>query len=194
MAIRHINKKKITLLISAIVLVGLAAAGGVYWKQQQAQQSASDAKQLNQAKVAVEKLNINGDDSLAAQYVAKLLRKDMDGADAIFASKVQSTNEIEQKLALCQQQMLLALSYQLPDEALKPALRALEVTKTHVTHSNVAQVYGVKRDYPMQIEHLTKATDLARSTPATQQYVAIYESQIEAAKEMKVVQDKYDKQ
>lgn len=161
MAKQHKHNRRIIGLVLG-VLVLLAAIGGyLYWhstKQKPAPVVDSAVRD------EVKKLNLAGDQALAAQYASAIKAGDTGGAQKVYDAAVEGKSTEKEKVSVLSQNISLALAYKQNDAALKAALEAVKVQPSFTTYNDAFRVYTVIGDHAKQQEMLQKAIDSLSSS------------------------------
>jgi flagellar basal body-associated protein FliL len=166
---QHKHKRRIISLILGVLLF-LGVAGGYYYWQSTKQTSAPVVDSA--IRDEVKKLNLAGDQTLAAQYASALKSGDASGAQKVFDAAVDERSTKREKAALLSQNVSLALAYKQNDAALQAALEAVKVQPVFTTYNDASRVYAVIGDYWKQQEMLQKAIDsLSTSDVANKEQV-----------------------
>lgn len=150
----------IGLVLGVLLLIFAAGWYGVQYFNYRPQTVAVD----NATKEEVGKLNLKGDQTIAAQYASALKDNDTKRAEKVFSDAVASTDDQKQKLALWSQNISLALAYEQQDSALKAALAAINLQPSFATYNDAYRVYTVAGDHAKQKEMLQKAIDALKTS------------------------------
>lgn len=154
------GKRRIIGLIIGVLLI-LAAGGCVaYYYANQEQTPAVNTA----AKEEVGKLNLKGDQTIAAQYAAALNDDDAEAAQGIFDDAVKNAKDQQGKLEVLAQNVTYALEYKQQEAALKAALAAAELRPSFETYNDAYRVYVAMGNYPKQKEMLQKAIETLKAS------------------------------
>ena len=156
MAKQHKHKRRIISLILGVLLL-LGATGGYFYWQSMKQKPAPviDAAVRNEVK----KLNLAGDQTLAAQYASAIKAGDMSGAQKVYDTAADGKSTQKEKAGVLSQNVSLALAYKQNEAALKAALLAVQVQPAFTSYNDAYRVYTVIGDHAKQQEMLQKAID-----------------------------------
>jgi hypothetical protein len=185
-------KNKKIILISLIGLV-ILSAGGVAWYYWNQKQTADTKVIENKTKQEVKALNFQGDNDLATAYTVALKANDVTKARKLFADKIAAEPDVDKKLALLTQNVNLAIAAGNTDEALGAAQRAVDIKSSHVTLSQVANVYFAKDDLGQQVVYLQKAKDAVQQSdePNKEVVAESYQERIDSSNQIIEVRKRY---
>ena len=175
--------------ISVLILGG--GYGGYIWYQQN---QAKQAPISEDAKKEAAGYNIAGNGDIAARYVELMKTDKTADAQSLFVEQVNRETDIQKKVDLYVQNVNLALSLQKTDAALDAAKKMVEVRESHDTYGQLALVYIARGEPEQQITTLEKAIatlDSAGNVADKDAIRAMYESQLDAAKQYRDVRSRY---
>lgn len=185
------NKRRfIAVAIAIAVVAGLI--GGYFFYKHTMQQKSVTAQINSKAKEDVKTLNLEGDQDLATAYITKVKSGDVAAAQKLFSDKVTTEKNIQKKIDLLTQNVLLALDSELTDEALAAANQAVTLRQSEDTFALAARVYVAKGDYDKQAEYWKKALDAVRvsTAPHKDQLIKLYENRIDATVRSKALRER----
>lgn len=154
-------RNKIILLFGVLLVFGVivTVAYPYYqsWQKSRATQVATKSLATHEAAVnEVNAMAFRGDRTLAANYVEQIKNNNPSAAEKLYTEKIDAEPDIAKKLALYNQEIILASRYKMYDQAIKAALAVDSLRSSFVTLSTVARLYGLKGDTAQQVAYLRK--------------------------------------
>jgi hypothetical protein len=154
------RNKKILLFGVPVVLVILTVAAYPYyqaWQKGRAVQANNKIQETHDQSVSeVNAMGFRGDRALAASYVEQIKKNNTSAAAKLYTDKVNAESNVSKKVALYNQEIILASHYKMYDHAISAALAVDSLRSSFVTLSTIARLYGLKGDTAQQVSYLRK--------------------------------------
>ncbi len=162
------KKRTLIIILTCIALVGIGVGGYYYLsaqKKQQEQQAVEQKKALDTERTKLDDTAFRGDRDLAAEYMLHIQNGEPKKALDTYESAVQKAPDDKAKFALYNQAVTIAYRAKQTDQAIDFAIKASDIANNYRASSNVADLYGLKKDYENQKKYLQKALDQVETLP-----------------------------
>lgn len=165
---RVLNKRVLLGAIIGFLMIALAAGAYYFYTQNQKQQTEKAAEQKKVVATERKKLDdtaFRGDRDLAAEYAANVQEEQLDAAYQVYESAAQKATDKTAKISLYEQAVTIAYRAKQSDHAIKYAIKASDLANNYRASANVADLYGLSKDYDNQKKYLQKALGQIEALP-----------------------------
>lgn len=154
---KHFSHK--TVIVVVVLLVVTLLTAGVYSYGPQLL-SRFENQTDDSARETVNRLDIEGDETLSIEYTRLMMNDQPDDAKRLFIDRIAAESDDEQKIVLIEQWTALAKLNQSEDHALEAAQMAIATKPTHSAASELATVYDLRGEPVAAIEAINRALEL----------------------------------
>ena len=191
---KHMSKKKkLTIVISAVIALGLVCAGGTWWyvSDKNAKEEAVRQERYDEAKEKFNSIGLDIDEEKAISYIQYLDQGDKVAALDIYKAALDEADGIDKKLAVLGDLSTISNYNKEYDHLLYSAQERLKIDKSIESYYNLIIAYialdnyeAIVKTYEELLANFDALTAGSESSDEVMQDKQMYQEELNSAREL----------